>query len=239
MPAENGKLIIPKSHSWKMFDDISSRYDPLNHILSLGMDILWRKRLVNLAPEGRIKILDLATGTGDVLLTFAEKRPDFYSAVGIDLADRMMRIGAHKVKQRRLHNKISFKHADATALPFPDTSFDVTTISFGIRNIPDYIRALREMRRILKPDGKALILEFSLPQNIFIRFFHLLYLRIFVPLIGFMLTGNYSAYRYLNQTIESFPYGNEFCRLMEQSQFKKVKAHRLLFGAATIYEGQK
>jgi demethylmenaquinone methyltransferase / 2-methoxy-6-polyprenyl-1,4-benzoquinol methylase len=237
IPKDN--LIIPKSHSWKMFDDISSQYDPLNHILSLGLDILWRKRLVNLAPSGRIKILDLATGTGDVLLTFAEKRPDFYSAIGIDLADRMMRIGAHKVKQRRLHNKISFKHADATSLPFPDTSFDVTTISFGIRNIPDYTQALKEMRRILKPEGKALILEFSLPENIFIRFFHLLYLRIFVPLIGFVLTGNYSAYRYLNQTIESFPYGKEFCGLMEQAQFRNVKSYRLLFGAATIYEGQK
>lgn len=234
------KLSIPKSRSWEMFNQISSRYDLLNRILSLGFDIGWRKRLAQLLPQkNKLRLLDLATGTADVIITLVQQRPDITNALGIDMAQKMLDVGQSKIVRLGLDERIQLQCADAQALPLEDRSVDVATIAFGIRNIPALNKGLMEMYRVLDDDGRVFILEFSMPPNPVIRFFHVAYLRIVVPVVGFLLSGNYQAYKYLNQTIESFPYGVQFCRIMNQVGFTDVRQHLLLFGAATIYEGRK
>lgn len=225
-----------------MFDAISPRYDLLNRLLSLGLDIFWRRQLVRFLPVGAgcdLSLLDLATGTADVPLTLVRQSKNIEHAVGIDLADKMLAIGREKITLANLADKITLSHGDANHIPFEDNVFDAVTIAFGIRNVEDHNQVLREMRRVLKPRGRAIILEFSLPENKALRATHLFYLRVVVPAIGGLVSGHGEAYRYLNQTIETFPYGDDFCALMELCGFKKVKAHPLMGGIATIYEGEK
>jgi len=236
----DARTTITKSTSWKMFDDISPRYDLLNHLLSFGLDIHWRKQLSRFLTDKREqKVLDLATGTGDVLISLLKNNSSVKTGVGLDLADKMMRIGRYKIKEGKLNTRIILKHGDAHHIPYDANTYDVSTIAFGIRNMTDPGRVLREMHRVLSADGRALILEFSLPSNPIIRTGHIFYLRAIVPLIGALFSGHYNAYRYLNQTIESFPYGERFCQMMTTAGFKNVKAHPLLFGVATIYCGNK
>jgi demethylmenaquinone methyltransferase/2-methoxy-6-polyprenyl-1,4-benzoquinol methylase len=238
MPSD--QLIFPKTESWKIFNLISGRYDFLNRLLSFGMDIQWRKALLKFIPtETTIHMLDLATGTADVVITAVEQRPNIYSAIGLDMADEMLKIGREKVEKKGLSKKIILQHGDAQELPFGDNAFDLLTISFGIRNIPDLRKVMMEMYRVTKPRGKTLILEFSIPENIFLRLGYIIYLRLCVPILGFLFSGNYRAYKYLNQTIEQFPYGDRFCKILKQMGFKNVEAHPLLGGVATIYVGEK
>lgn len=233
-------LTLPKSQSWQMFDTISSKYDLLNRVLSFGLDVGWRKRLTQHLPQkDSLKVLDIATGTADVLITLVKKDSRITEAVGIDLAKQMLSVGEEKILKKKLSEKIKLYPADAQELPFDDNTFDAVTISFGIRNIPNLALALKEKYRVLTKNGKVIILEFSLPENAIIRFFNILYLRFGVPFIGFLFTGNYKAYKYLNQTIEQFPYGKQFCRILRQVGFQDVKATSLFMGAATIYEGVK
>ena len=229
-----------KSESWRMFDIISPRYDFLNHFLSFGLDRRWRKKLVNCLPaKTNQRLLDLATGTADTILTFFKGTSKISSAVGIDLADKMLEIGRLQVEKKGLQDKITLNHADANQIPFEAQSFDVVSMTFGIRNVIDPVIVLKEINRVLKTAGRVLILEFSLPANPIIRIKHLFYLRYVVPLAGWIFSGNYHAYRYLNLTIEEFPYGEKFCQLMTQAGFRSVKAHPLFFGVATIYQGDK
>jgi len=231
---------ISKSTSWQMFDDISPRYDFLNHLLSFGLDIRWRRQLSQfLTKKTDQKVLDLATGTGDILLSLFKNNSNIQSGCGLDLADKMLAIGRQKIIQHGLDKKITLQHGDAHQIPFDEKTFDTATIAFGIRNMDIPKQVLREMHRILTIDGRALILEFSLPRNPLIRGIHIFYLRYLLPLIGAIFSGHYSAYRYLNQTIETFPYGEDFCVLLKKSGFVNVKAHPLLFGVATIYQGDK
>lgn len=234
------QLIFPKTESWKIFNLISGRYDFLNRLLSFGLDIRWRQALLQFIPaETTIKLLDLATGTADVVIAAVEARPNIYSAVGLDMAEEMLKLGRQKVQRHDLDKKIVLQRGDAQELPFGDESFDVLTIAFGIRNIPDLRKVMMEMFRVTKPGGKALILEFSIPENVFLKFGYILYLRLFVPLFGFLFSGNYRAYKYLNQTIEQFPYGDRFCKILKQMGFKNVEAHPLLGGVATVYAAEK
>ena len=234
------QTIPSKSESWRMFDTISPRYDFLNHFLSFGLDRCWRRKLVNFLPaKENQRLLDLATGTADTILTFFQNTTKISSAVGIDLADKMLEIGRLKVEKKGLQNKITLNHADASQIPFETQSFDVVSMTFGIRNVIDPVIVLKEMHRVLKTAGRVLILEFSLPANPIVRIKHLFYLRYVVPFVGWIFSGNYHAYRYLKLTIEEFPYGEKFCRLMTQAGFQSVKAHPLFFGVATIYQGDK
>lgn len=239
MTSPSGKFSIPKSESWRMFDAISPRYDILNRLLSFGLDILWRERLVPFLPDNPRKVLDLATGTADVLLALVRGNQNIKEAVGIDLADRMLAIGRGKIARANFSGKITLTHGDANQIPFEDNAFDAVTIAFGIRNVEDHNRVLREMRRVIKPGGRALILEFSLPENKLLRAAHLFYLRVVVPAVGGLVSGHGQAYRYLNRTIETFPCGDDFCVLMEFCGFQDVKAHSLMGGIATIYVGEK
>jgi len=232
--------MLSKSDSWRMFDDISPRYDLLNHLLSFGLDIHWRKQLAKfLAGRDGQKVLDLATGTADVLLSLFARSKNIQSGCGIDLAGKMMAIGRKKISQRGLEPHITLQHGDANHIPFDENTFDAATMAFGIRNMENPTRVLCEMHRVLNTGGRALILEFSLPQNALVRYVHLFYLRYIVPSVGTLFSGHAEAYRYLNKTIETFPYGNDFCALMTQAGFENVAAHPLLFGIATIYAGEK
>ena len=234
------QLTLPKSESWKMFNAISGQYDFLNRVLSLGQDLRWRKKLNTFLPPGKnLKMLDLATGTADVIISLIEDNPQIVSGIGADLAGEMLKIGQRKIEEKRLSSKITLQQADAQSLSFLDSSFDLVTIAFGIRNIPDLRLCLLEMFRVTKPGGRVLVLEFSKPNNLFLRAGHFFYLRYVVLLIGFLLTGHYRAYKYLNQTIELFPYGDMFCKILKQFGFKNVQAHPLMGGAATIYSAEK
>lgn len=231
--------MIPKAQSFKMFDKIAQRYDLLNQVLSLGLHNHWRKRLTSLLPrEAGLKVLDLATGTADVPISFFLENQAQGHAYGLDLSEKMLFFGKQKIIANKLSDKITLMRADINHIPIHQHSLHCTSISFGIRNVENPVSALKEMKRVLKKDGMIYILEFSLPQNRLLRLLHLLYLRCIVPLIGFLLSGNYKAYRYLNKTIEAFAYGDNFCDLMRQSGFSHIKKTPLSWGIATIYEGK-
>lgn len=233
-------LTISKSESWRMFDEISPRYDLLNRLLSFGLDVYWRRQLVRFLPaQHNQKLLDLATGTADVPLTLVRQSKNIEYAVGIDLADKMLSIGQAKITRAKLEDKITLTHGDASHIDFNAEVFNVVTMAFGIRNMEDPLQVLREIHRVLKPQGRALILEFSLPENKTLRSLHLFYLRTVVPIIGGLISGHGEAYRYLNQTIERFPYGTAFCAIVEDAGFANVSAHPLCGGIASIYVGEK
>lgn len=151
----------------------------------------------------------------------------------------MLDRGREKVKKRKLDDRIVLEEGDAENIHYPDNTFDAVTISFGIRNVISVERSLSEMYRVLKPAGRVLILEFSIPQNILMRSIYLFYFRYLLPVIGSVVSGNGYAYRYLNKTVESFPYGEGFCKLLRESGFQNVSMHPLTFGIATIYCGDK
>jgi len=231
---------MDKSESWKMFDTISPRYDFLNRILSLGQDIRWRGQLPRHLPPGEnLIVLDLATGTSDAAIILAQSSPYVRMVHGVDMAEKMLAIGRRKIEAARLKDRIILQKGDAQALSFVSDTFDAVTISFGIRNVGDLRLALMEMYRVLKKGGRVLVLEFSIPGNIFFRFGHWIYLTLIVPVIGFLFSGHWRPYRYLNQTVFSFPYGERFCKILKQMGFTRIHAHPLMGGAATIYVGEK
>ena len=228
-----------KNNSWKMFDRIAHRYDLLNRLLSFGQDIRWRRMVGICLPEQEnIEILDLATGTGDLLISLQQNYKKVKSGVGLDMAGKMLAIAEKKIIERKLTSTLSVVRGDACAIPFDACSFDAITIAFGIRNVIDVPLSLREMYRVLRNSGRALILEFSLPKNRMFRQIYLFYFRYILPFLGRIISGDNYAYRYLNQTVESFPYGQEFCVLMKDAGFSKVTAYPLSFGIATIYLGE-
>ncbi|MCB9069168.1 MAG: bifunctional demethylmenaquinone methyltransferase/2-methoxy-6-polyprenyl-1,4-benzoquinol methylase UbiE [Calditrichae bacterium] len=233
-----------KNHSrkevWKMFDRIAHRYDLLNRMLSLGQDVVWRKKVARHLPEQpELHVLDVATGTGDLIIFMQQANAAVKSGIGIDMAEKMLEYGRPKLEKAGISDRFSLKTGNAVAIPFSDNQFDATTISFGIRNVIDVPKALSEMHRVLKKNGRALILEFSLPNNALLRGLYLFYFRNILPRIGGLISGDSFAYRYLNDTVESFPYGEEFCSLMRDAGFQDVKMAPLTFGIATIYQGDK
>ena len=233
-------LVLPKSDSWKMFNSIAGRYDFLNRLLSLGQDVRWRRALKQFLPDhdGQT-ILDLATGTADVLIELTKDNLKVHRGVGVDPAVKMLEIGREKIERKHLEGRLMLQQGDAQALPFLDGSFNCVTISFGIRNIPDLRLALLEMYRVTKKGGCVLILEFSKPENPLLKCGHWLYLQTVVPLVGFLFSGNFKAYTYLNQTIQTFPYGDRFCKILKQMGFVDIVPYPLMGGAATIYVAHK
>jgi demethylmenaquinone methyltransferase / 2-methoxy-6-polyprenyl-1,4-benzoquinol methylase len=229
-------LLLKKHDSWKMFNRIANRYDLLNRLLSFGRDVCWRNLLTEqiLADEEMV-VVDLATGTGDVLLDLMKKKHKIRCAVGIDPAWRMLAIGRQKSLKKEITPPISFINGDGQQLGIKGKSVDAITMAFGIRNVPDLPAAFREMHRVLTGGGRLLILEFSLPGNRFIRAVYLLYFRFLLPVIGGLISGDAHAYRYLNRTVENFPHGREFCDILKSAGFEQVQARPLTFGVATIY----
>lgn len=236
-----GKMNTPsRNEIWKMFDQISPTYDRVNRILSFGMDQRWRRKAASYLPlKKELTVLDLATGTADQLISLFESPLFIKKAVGIDLAKEMLLIGKKKISTKNYKDKIDLIEADATCLPFEAKSFDATTFSFGIRNVSDPMASLKEIYRVLKSDGIALILEFALPSFFPLRSIHLFYLRCILPRLGAFWSSNLSAYRYLNETIETFPQKKEFCSLMKKAGFHHVTMHKMGFGAVILYIGKK
>jgi len=230
----------PRTDVWRMFDRIAGRYDLLNHLLSFGQDIRWRKKVARfLADNSDQYVLDLATGTGDQLLSLFQSSTRIDCAVGTDLAIKMLEIGREKVKKKELNDRITLEEGEAENIKYPDNTFDAVTISFGIRNVISINRSLSEMHRVLKPSGRVLILEFSIPKNRLLRRIYLVYFRYVLPFLGSIISGDRYAYRYLNETVETFPYGDDFCHLLVKSGFQNVFMYPMTFGISTIYVGEK
>lgn len=224
----------------KMFDRIAPTYDSLNHLLSLGCDFSWRRRVIRVLPQrAGIRVADLATGTGDLLIALLRRRPDVSEAVGLDLSEEMLRVGRRKVERRGLADRVRLVHDDATHSSLPAGSFDAVTMAFGIRNTPDARATLCEIHRLLLPGGAAVILEFSVPRRVAFQRAYLLYLRRVVPALGALISGDGEAYRYLNTSIEGFHRPDEFCALMRECGFAEVTATPLTWGIASIYRGLK
>lgn len=238
---ENRATAQPSRHQvWRMFDRIAPRYDLLNRILSMRQDVSWRRSMAShLKGRSSLELLDLATGTGDQIFFLLDAGADVKRAVGIDLSEGMLEIGRRKVEERGLAGRVELRAGDAMAIPAAEAAFDVATMSFGIRNVERTDAALRDIWRVLRPGGRALILEFSVPANRLVRRLYLFYFRHVLPRIGAAVSGDGEAYRYLNRTAETFPCGEAFCELMRSAGFVGVEARPLTFGIATIYRGDK
>ncbi len=222
------------------FNKISKRYDLINRVLSFGIDIYWRsvvRRHLPIHPS--MRLLDLATGTADQIIALMNRAKNIRSAIGIDLAVDMLSIGKAKIARTPYNHQVSLLEADACNIPLNNETTDCVTMSFGIRNVPDVGKCLREMYRVLTHRGRALVLEFSLPKNRFLKSLHLFYLRNILPRVGRLLSKNDEAYTYLNETIETFPSGRSFCALLEEAGFSNVRAIPLTFGIVTLYVAEK
>lgn len=215
-----------------MFGAIARRYDLANHMLSCGTDFYWRKCAANIVASWRPgKIVDLATGTGDLALALQKKLPNA-EVTGVDFLPEMLELAQRKgVRQTIL--------ADAMQLPFSDDSFDCVTIAFGLRNMENWGGALAEMSRVLGRDGHLLVLEFSLPTKSIVRAIYRLYLHRCLPLLGSLLTRKKSAYDYLGDSIEEFPSGHAMIDLIEASGFRHATLQPLSYGVVTIYTAQR
>jgi len=222
-----------------MFDAIAPRYDLLNRLLSAGVDRRWRTFAVSrlrIPADGRV--LDVATGTGDVALEIAARTSSSVRIVGSDLTQGMLVVGRDKLAATPYRERISLVNAPCESLPHPDCSFDGVTIAFGIRNVVDRNAGLREMCRVLKPGARAVILEFSTPTNPLFRVIYLFYFRHVLPLLGGLLSRR-SAYRYLPESVMEFPDRERFKQMMVEAGFKRVEHHDLTGGIATVYVGEK
>lgn len=222
----------------EMFDNISHRYDFLNHFLSLGIDKLWRKKVVKLikkqSPE---KILDIATGTAD--LAIAMTACGATQIQGIDISEGMLAIGRKKIQDKKLQHLISLQWGDSEDIPFTDAQFDAVTVAFGVRNFEHPLKGLQEIYRVLKPGGMIYILEFSQPQGFPIRPLYFFYFRHILPVWGKIVSKDPAAYTYLPESVKAFPYGEAFLNLLTEAGFKKPTDQSLSFGIASIYTGIK
>ena len=214
-----------------MFGSIAQRYDLANHLLSCGVDFYWRKRAADIVASWQPnKIVDLATGTGDLALALQKKMPSA-EVTGVDFLPEMVEIAKRKGVRQTLV-------ADAMKLPFQNASFDAATIAFGLRNLPEWSGALREMRRVLNANGHVLILEFSLPRSSIFRAVYRVYLHRCMPLFGSLITRHKDAYDYLGDSIEAFPSDQAMVRLMKANGFNNARAEPLTGGIVTIYTGE-
>lgn len=224
--------------SYKIFDQVANTYDFLNHFLSLGIDLWWRKQLRKELPNCKsLEILDLATGTADLALELA-KDSRVKQVTGIDLSQEMLKIGETKRLRTPIGNKLSLHVGDGVQIPYPDNSFDVVTVAFGIRNFHSPLECLKNARRVLRPGGKILVLEFSLPKWSWLRVPYLFYFRKILPFLGGLFSGQKWAYRYLNTSVEAFPQGKEFISLMEEAGFSKTNYRPLTAQVACLYWGE-
>ncbi|MDP6932045.1 MAG: bifunctional demethylmenaquinone methyltransferase/2-methoxy-6-polyprenyl-1,4-benzoquinol methylase UbiE [Myxococcota bacterium] len=228
-----------RAQTWRIFDRIAPTYDRVNRVLSVGRDVSWRKFVVRCLPDReQLRVLDLATGTADLALTLAGDARVAHVR-GMDLSEGMLAVGTEKIHARGLANRVELERGDVADLPLDDGSHDVVTIAFGIRNVENFQRGLTEIHRVLVPGGTALVLEFSLPPNPLVRALYLPYFRHVLPRIGGWISGDPEAYRYLNRSVEAFPYGGAFCECLREAGFERVRAVPLTLGIATLYVAEK
>lgn len=228
-----------REHIDTMFNALSPSYDAINRLMTFGLDMKWRRALAKYLPRKRaLDLLDIATGTGDQICAILNKAPHVRSVIGLDFAGEMLAIAEKKISQKSFADKVTLMKGDALALPFPDAHFDCVTISFGIRNVADPLKCLREIHRVLRTEGKVLILESSIPKRAWVRIPFLFYFRYIMPFLAGYLSRNQEAYRYLNESTETFVSGDPFQSLMKISGFKNIKAHEMALGAVILYEAE-
>ena len=222
-----------------MFNAIAKRYDFLNRFLSLGIDQGWRKKAISKFGDNPIHhLLDIATGTADMAL-MAHKRIHPEKITGMDISEGMMQYGRIKIEQKGLFDKIKLVLGDSTDIPFENNLFDGAMVAFGVRNFADLEKGLKEIHRVLKPDSKLVILEFSQPTNKLFKPIYSLYMNWITPTIGKIFSGNKEAYTYLNKSVIAFPEGNAFLTTFEKAGFKNVSQQKLSLGICSIYCGSK
>ena len=227
-----------KTQVTHMFNGISKSYDLLNRIITLGIDTLWRKRLIELVKKERHElVLDIATGTGDLVLALAKL--DTEKIIGLDLSPGMLEIGKQKVKAKGLENRIDMQLGDSEALPYQSASFDVVTIAFGVRNFEHLEKGLEEILRVLKPKGTLVILETAVPKNKIFKAFYLFYTQQIMPFIGKLFSKDRSAYQYLSDSAAAFPCGKDFNNILEKIGFIEVEDFPQTLGVSSIYFAKK
>ena len=223
----------------EMFDNIAPTYDTLNHVLSMNVDKLWRrhalKEIVDGTPQ---RILDVACGTGDSTISIAKAAGEGSEVTGVDISEGMMALVQGKAEKAGVAGRIGLAVADGEALPYADGTFDRVTCAFGIRNFEHKEQGLSEFRRVLKPGGKVVILELSVPQNRVVRWAYDLYFTHLLPAIGGVVSGDKAAYRYLPASVHGFPAPQEFCRMMEQAGFSAVRCRTFTGGLCRMFVGE-
>lgn len=222
----------------EMFNNISKRYDFLNHFLSLGIDKIWRKKAIkelkDVAPE---RILDIATGTGDFAIAALKLKPK--QVIGVDISQGMLDVGKEKMKKKGVDDVIQMRLGDSEELPFDDNYFDALTVGFGVRNYENLEKGLADMLRVLRPEGKAVILEFSKPKRFPVKQFFGFYSKRLIPFFGKTISKDSRAYTYLPESVAAFPEGAAFMGVMKRLGYRNVKSKLVSGGIATIYSGVK
>ncbi|WP_297985445.1 bifunctional demethylmenaquinone methyltransferase/2-methoxy-6-polyprenyl-1,4-benzoquinol methylase UbiE [uncultured Chryseobacterium sp.] len=226
-----------KSQVEDMFDNIAPKYDLLNHVLSMKIDVLWRNTLVKWMNKDQPKeVLDVATGTGD--LAIAVQKGTQAQITGLDLSQQMLNVGIEKINKLNLDSKISMMKGDAENLPFEDNKFDAVSVAFGVRNFENLTKGLAELRRVVKENKSVYILEFSKVEG-FLGPFYMFYFKNILPQIGKLVSKDNRAYTYLPDSVNVFPYGEKMKNILLQAGFKKVEYKKLSLGIATIYKATK
>lgn len=227
-----------KQQVTKMFDTISKEYDGLNRVISFGIDIKWRNKVVNLVAEKQPEnILDIATGTGDLAISLTKTSAK--KIIGLDISDGMLEVGRQKIASKELDDTINMVIGDSEDLPFEDNTFDAITVAFGVRNFMNLEKGLAEIQRVLKPNGIFVILETSVPTKTLYKQGYKLYSTYILPTIGKLFSKDRSAYKYLSESASVFPYGEELNAILRQVGFSNVVDRPQTFGVATIYTASK
>jgi demethylmenaquinone methyltransferase/2-methoxy-6-polyprenyl-1,4-benzoquinol methylase len=222
----------------RMFDNISGRYDFLNHFLSLGIDIGWRRKAIRQLRDLKPRlILDVATGTGDFAIEALSLQPE--KVIGVDISEGMLDVGRIKMKARGYDSKIELLRGDSENLPFEENKFDAVIVAFGARNFEDLRQGLREMFRVLKPGGKVVVLEFSKPTSFPFRPLYRFYFNFVLPKIGRWISRDNAAYSYLPESVQAFPDGTKFTDILSHLGFKQTTCTPLTFGISSLYTGTK
>jgi demethylmenaquinone methyltransferase/2-methoxy-6-polyprenyl-1,4-benzoquinol methylase len=222
-----------------MFDTISGEYDGLNRVISFGIDQKWREKVVKIVDSISPKnILDIATGTGDLAIMFAEKT-SAEKIIGLDISEGMLNVGRKKISNKKLDKRIEMVVGDSEKLPFKDNHFDAITVSFGVRNFETLETGLAEILRVLKPNGKFVILETSIPTKFPFKQGYLFHSNVILPLVGKIFSKDKKAYGYLSESAANFPYGEKLNNILRKIGFINVENHPQTFGVASIYTSSK
>ncbi|MBK0402102.1 bifunctional demethylmenaquinone methyltransferase/2-methoxy-6-polyprenyl-1,4-benzoquinol methylase UbiE [Adhaeribacter sp. BT258] len=227
-----------KNQVAQMFNSIAGKYDFLNHFLSAGVDIYWRKKAIGLLQKSKPKqILDIATGTGDLAIEALKVHPD--KVTGVDISEGMLAVGREKMQKKGLAGKIELLSGDSENLQFKADSFDAITCAFGVRNFENLEKGLSEMNRVLKPGGRVVILEFSKPTAFPMKQAYNFYFKNILPVFGKMISKDQSAYTYLPESVQAFPDGKAFLGILDKVGFKQTQWQSLTFGICSIYTAVK
>ncbi len=246
---EKSKNVLPYQDSPKekqeqvkeMFDSIAPRYDFLNHLLSFRIDKIWRRKALRFrqVPHKTPNVLDIATGTGDFIIEIQKQIPEVKKITGLDLSEGMLDVARKKIAKKKFADRVELRQGDSLRLPFPDNSFDLITVAFGVRNFADLQQGLHEMLRTLKPAGSLIILEFAKPQKFPVKPLFHFYFKYILPIIGKKVSKDEAAYSYLPKSVQEFPFGEKMQDILQETGFSTPSFRSLSFGIAMVYHASK